>query len=409
MLSVDELINLGLKHSLHTSERKSFRSCRLRWKWAYKDYYYPKVTPQPLEFGVAWHAAKEKWYAPELWKHPDHAEIASALAITTFNETCRQQLKRYEKLNGRPTSEVMASYNERLELGRKMIEYYTTQVSPLLDRGFSPLAVEVPFEVPLGFNCKCNICYSRYKKYIIKRDGVFSVAHEENWKTGIGLPVTYGGRIDMILVDDFGRIFLVDWKSTSRILEAGKQASFLELDDQISSYCAALYKLGKKVSGFIYHEQRKAVPEPPKENTRLNGGRKFSISKTQSTDYDTFKAHIFKHDREALEAGHYGEYLAWLRDEGPKFYQRHQIHRTPTQMEIMWSDLIEEAKDIINDPRIYPQPGRFSCSTCLYQQPCIGRTMNEDYTYTLDTMFDRREKHYYEETEDGDVKRKNVS
>ena len=406
-LSNQELIDLGLKHSIHTSERKSFRSCRLRWNWAYREYYYPKVTPQPLEFGVAYHAAMEKWYDPTIWAHPDHREIGSALAISVFNDTCRKQLERYKKLNGRPTPEVMKNYQERLDLGKKMIEYYTKKISPLLDTKFSPLGVEVPFEIELGFKCKCPKCLERYKEYVIKMDGVFAVVHERLWEESEGLPVTYGGRIDMVAVDDYGRIFIVDWKSTSRILDEGKQATFLELDDQISSYCVALWKLGKPVAGFIYHEQRKAVPEPPQELLRMNKGRRFSVSQNANTDYQTFKAHIFEHDRDALEQGFYSDYLDWLRNEGPRFYQRHQIHRTEAQMQNLFDDMVAEAKDILEDPRIYPQPGRFSCTSCLYRQPCIGRSMNEDYYYTLNSMFDRREKHYYEETEDGDKKREN--
>lgn len=390
-VEVQEYIDLGLCHTLHTSERRSFRSCRRRWNWLYRDYYYPLVTPKPLEFGVAMHEAWQVWYDPEFWDHPDHDIVQAELAKVTFNKVVKEQLANYRKLNGEPDPEKLADYYARTKLGLEMIEYYTQKVSPIIDVGFKPVAVEIPFEVSLGLWCKCESCWTKANIYYK------SIGRSNENIIFNGLPVTYGGRIDMVALDEHGRLWIFDWKTTERIMDEDAEAAHLQLDDQITSYCWALWTLGRPVAGFVYHEQRKAVPQPPQRLSRSYKGRLYSTSKASPTTYSLFKQTIFENDRNALEAGLYEDYLKWLREEGIKFYQRHQIHRNHHEIQNAGKYIKLEAMDIIGSPRIYPQAGRFSCNTCAYRQPCLGVNMGEDYQYTLDTMFEKRDKHYYEE------------
>src|SRR6266403_6085025 len=97
-MELTEYIDKGLVHSIHTSERKSFRSCRRRWDWTSRQMYYPRTTPAPLEFGVAFHAAMEKFYEPTTW-HMD-ISVRLGLAIVEFQRTCNEQRKTYKLLNG---------------------------------------------------------------------------------------------------------------------------------------------------------------------------------------------------------------------------------------------------------------------------------------------------------------------
>src|SRR5215831_19382433 len=159
-MDTSEYIPHGLVHSIHTSERRSFRSCRRRWHWAYKDMFYPLVTPPPLEFGVAFHRAMEHFYNPELWGKD--FEVQKLEAIQYFKSECIRQFKNYRRLNGEPSEEMRKEYQERLDLGIGMLNFYCEQVSPQWDVGFIPLRVEVPFEVlvlsPQGdlLWCKCD-------------------------------------------------------------------------------------------------------------------------------------------------------------------------------------------------------------------------------------------------------------
>ena len=394
MLTVDEYIEKGLIHSIHTSERRAFRACRRRWDWAYREGYHPTVMAKPLEFGIAYHVAMEVWYDPDSWLKDREAQ--SQHAVQAFKQTVYDQYTRYVELNGIPEDLVVDDYNERLELGVAMVEYYTKKVSPVLDVGLTPLAVEIPFEVPLGFRCNCNMCWTKwsaseeYKADFKMKDEVFGVKDDYAYRTSFwsGLSVTFGGRIDAIMMDEQGRVFCFDWKTTSKILDDYDEAAFLELDDQVAGYPVALRKLGKRVDGFIYHEQRKAVPAAPKMLTREYKGKMFSVDKNAPVEYDSFLNAIMNKDLRAYNMGFYDDYLEHLQGPmAPKFYQRHSVIKTDIQINNFWSDLIEEAKDMLREPRIYPQPSRFSCNSCLYRVPCDGKNRGEDYEYTLKTLF----------------------
>jgi len=390
-MDVQKYIDLGLIHSIHTSERRSFRGCRRRWDWSYRQNYHPTVTPKPLEFGTAYHIAMEVWYEPTNW-FGDRTKQAS-LALEAFQDTVQDQYSRYIELNGTPEDEIIESYKDSLILGSDMVRYYTNKISPKIDQDWTPIAVEIPFEVSLGFTCKCEACWKLYYEYLIKH--VFSkyehIKTEEEIKANFpGLPVTFGGRIDAIFKDIQDRIFCVDWKTTSRILDDYDEAAFLELDDQVAGYPVAIRKLGRRVDGFIYHEQRKAVPEPPKQLQRAYKGRVFSTNKTSAVEHESFVNAVMAEDARAYNMGLYDEYLEFLQGNmAPKFYQRHVIYKTDIQIENFWNDLISEAKDMLMEPRVYPQPSRFSCNSCMYRVPCDGQNRGEDFSYTLNTLFVR--------------------
>jgi hypothetical protein len=402
-------IDLKLVHSLHTSVRKSFRSCRRRWKWAYLDKFYPRVTPAPLEFGVAFHAAMEVFYDPDTWTKP--LEVRQALALVKFKKMCEDQLRNFTKLNGEPEITVLDEYKERIKLGLNMIRYYTEHVSPFTDVGFTPIEVEVPFEIPITnpdtkqvLYCKCSECWAKWlvhpvgRKDMQEREAFDTGGLERYIKDWQGLPVTYGGRIDMLAKDELGRYWIYDWKTTSRIMDEDSESSFLTLDDQIASYVWGLRLLGLPVAGFVYVEIKKAYPTTPDELTRLYKGRKYSTSKTLMTTPEIYRRFVSEHDPFAYAEGAYDSYLEWLKREGPKFHQRHQIHKNDYEVDEVGRNIFLEASDIIGNPKIYPQPGRFSCQTCLYRQPCIGQNQGEDYLYTLQSLFEKKERNYYDES-----------
>lgn len=413
-MEVQEYIDAKLCHSVHTSERRAFRSCRRRWNWSYKDMYYPKVTPAPLEFGVSFHLAMEFYYRPETWHDK---ETAAALAIAAFQNSCRTQYRSYIDMNGEPSWEIIQDYRDRVDLGINMLKYYFTVVAPQYDSMWTPIEVEVAFEVPIKnpdtgeqLWCKCDRCWKKWINLEIGKvdQEICRTTHckdrqfdeddyrDSHWR---GLPVTYGGRLDALFQDEHGRFFIVDWKSTSRILDEGKEASFLQLDDQISSYCWALWVLGIDVAGFVYVEFKKAYPKPPEKLAKLYKGKAYSTSKQNMTTAQMVTTTVTAYDPDAYGIGLYDEYLQWLELEGPKFTQRHQINRNENELANIGKNLAYEVMDMVDSPRIYPQPGRFSCPTCLFQQPCVSMNDGSDHQYLLENLFEKRELHYYETRE----------
>jgi hypothetical protein len=356
--------------------------------------YYPKVLQEHLDFGVWFHAAMEKFYDPLTW---NDFEVKQLLAFAAFNQAYESGLKDYRRRNGEPEVETLNKFKELRALGIGMIRHYTEHVSPVVDTGFTPVRVEVPFEVailsPEGdpLWCHCKQCEHKWFSYHQPEHPELFV---ERWG---GLPVTYGGRLDMLAIDDLGRYWIFDWKTTSRILDEDAEASFLQLDDQIASYCWALRSVGIPVAGFVYVEIKKTFPQPPLRLGRSRRECNYSVNRQFLTTAELFRSTVEEEDPYAYSRGLYDAHIEWLKTSGPVFHQRHQVHKNDHEVAEIGKNIWLEAQDLLGDPRVYPQPGRFSCPSCLFRQPCLGMNLGEDYVYTLETMYEKKEKHYYEE------------
>jgi len=406
VLDVDQMIEMRLVHEIHTSERHSFRGCRRRWDWLFNQNYYPLVTPKYFEFGTAFHAGMEKYYDPDTWNFP--RDVIADLAIMEFVKVCEEQRADALKLSQQIyfDDDIEADYEERVELGKGMLKYFFEKVVPVEDHGWRPVKVEIAFMLPIPnpetgeayIWCKCNRCWETVEKAFASVDDEDSWGDPAyvDWSHGreawSGLPVVYAGRIDMLIQDDKGHYWIVDWKTAAQIRGDDE---FLYLDDQIGSYVWALRSFGIDVKGFIYHIQRKAYPGPPQRNKVRRLGRIYSVNQSQPTNYAEYKATVEVEDREAYEAGLYDEHLEWLKENGTIFYSRHQIHKTHVEVQEIERNIGYEALTMC-DPniRIYPESGRFGCTSCAFRQPCLGKNAGEDYLYTLNTMFEKRE-HYY--------------
>jgi len=412
---VTALIRQGLVHEVHTSERRSFRGCRRRWHWIFQDFYYPQVTAKPLEFGVAFHNAMEVLYEPKTWKWPRDVVLGSAKE--KFLETCESQKKKFLESTSSQyiqNEEVEQDYSDRVELGLGMLNYYATEVAPIYDAHLTPLRVEVSFIVPINnpdtgefLFCTCKRCLKTidewYQKTCMEANGEDLVAVQQQASNlrKSGLPVCLAGRIDLLAEDEHGDYWILDWKTAARLARGDASGQdrdeFLELDDQIGSYVMALRrKLGLNVRGFIYVELKKAFPSPPQRNTQVRLGRMYSVNRQQAVDYDSYLKTVKEEDTDAYEAGLYDEHLEWLKSEGPKFHNRYQVVKSEPELEEIERQLFLEASEMC-DPnlRVYPSPGRFSCGFCAFRQPCLETYRQMDPQYLLDTLFDKRDKHYW--------------
>lgn len=406
---VNDMIEKRLVHSIHTSERRSYRGCRRRWNWLFNEFYYPLVTAKPLEFGQAFHKAMEKYYDPMTWHDK---ETAAALAQAAFVQVCKEQHSQYMKLNkGNIDPEMKKDYDERIQLGLGMLRHYTKWVSPVHDVNFKPVKVEIEFEVPIKdphgryLACRCNKCWARevahYGTHINEPD----YNYRDVWR---GLPVTYGGRIDMLAEDELGRYWVFDWKTAARMsgVEPGSSDDFMLLDDQITSYCWALWTLGIPVVGFVYAEIKKAVPEEPEPNKTQRLGRWYSVNKQLNTTYDIYYKTVSENDPVAFSQGLYDNFLDYLKStDGPRYHVRHVVFRSETELANAGYNIWQEASEMV-DPnlKIYPSPGRFSCGNCAFKDPCLSMNKGEDFQYTLDTLFEKRVRAYWEKESSTDSK-----
>jgi hypothetical protein len=374
------------------------------------------MTAKPLEFGVAFHSAMEVLYDPTTWRMPREPVINAAKQ--TFVEVCEMQKAKFlESVNAQyiPNEETEQDYNERVELGVGMLDYYAKNVAPEYDRHMTPISVEQEFLVPIQnpdtgeyLFCTCKRCLKTIDEWYQQQpmdglddDAKLAIAQRAYNLRLSGLPVCLAGRIDLIAEDAHGDYWIVDWKTTARLARGDasgqERDEFLQLDDQIGSYVMALRrKLGLNVRGFIYVELKKAYPEPPQRNSQVRLGRMYSVNKQQAVSYDMYLKTVRENDTEAFEAGLYDDHLEWLKNEGPNFHGRYQVMKSDDELEEIERQLFLEAADMC-DPnlRIYPSPGRFSCGFCAFRQPCLETFGKGDPQYLLDTLFDKRDKHYW--------------
>lgn len=428
LATVNDYIEAGLTHQIHTSERMSRRGCRRRHAWVFRDMYYPYITAKPLELGVALHKGWETFYDP-MNRLDGETDTAYALARVAFKQKCEEQKQKFiANLSHMYTPEVDADYKERVELGLGMLEFWYREVVPRYDHNFTPIKVEIPFEVPVeGLWCKCNLCWKRHFNHPSYEEAfqawmftqVSNPQSDEDdfkWRSRYrraewrGLPVTYGGRVDMLAQDTSGDYWIVDWKSTTRMTNAEPNVAdeFLLLDDQITSYCWAFHVLGIPVKGFIYVEIKKAYPKEPEPNKVQRLGRWYSVNKMQETTYEIYKRTVEENDPVAYEQGLYDDFLDYLKTTATleSYVHRHQIHRNEVELANAGYYIYQEAAELIDENlATFPSPGRFACNSCAFREPCLAKNRGEDFEYALDTMFEKRKQHYWETAESTTDKR----
>jgi hypothetical protein len=196
--------------------------------------------------------------------------------------------------------------------------------------------------------------------------------------------------------DNYGRFWVFDWKTAASLTQVGED-DYLYLDDQITSYCWALWTLNIDIAGFIYAEIKKVAPSEPEPLKRPYRDKMYSVNKQNNYDPDLYEITVKENDPAAYEAGLYDEYIDHLRSPENDFTRRHEIPRTDLELQSAGETIYLEALDII-DPnlRVYPSPGRFSCRFCAFQGPCLSKNRREDHQYDLDSSFEKRSYHYWE-------------
>lgn len=376
-------------HCIHSSERRSFRSCRQRWYWNFVSGYVPQEMPKPLEMGIAFHEGMEQIYEPSRWDDTSDQEKLDA-GIARFTEVCEKQKARFLKVTGQTklNQAYGDDYQERIDLGIGMMTHYMKEVHPSADKWFKPVAVEVAIATDLYYPDVPMVhrlgktpgdvmrCYNSPNCGQIHDDGA---------------PVTLNGRVDALLEDlAYGGYYVADWKTAAQLIVHGE---FLQLDDQITSYCGALqHDFNLDIRGFMYAEFKKAFPQPLKKLTRLQQGRKLSTAKDQPTTYAVALESIMDIDPEGHEAGFYDDYLAELQGpHAPKFHQRFPVVQSNTKLKNVLVNVATEALDITNpELLIYTAASKNNCGACAYQAPCLGKQNGEDYQYTLKSAFRKR-------------------
>jgi len=367
---------------IRTSDRTLYKRCRLQWDFSSKIRmdYEPARSKFYYDFGTAWHAALAEWYNPERWTTASVDDRAIS-AKQNFNASLNTQLKLYRD-RGIDDMELEREFEEAMTLGPAMLDNY---IPYSLERDdFTPIRVEQEFEVTIGHMF----------------DGKFYAGHSGEGIVGC-TPVVYQGRVDALVQDLLGNYWIAEWKSAEKAPSESNR--WLAVDAQSGSYAWALQKmLGIPIKGVIHRTTLKRAPEPPRI---LKGGR-LSIDKRQYTNYQLFSAKLrdicttgdIANNPEAIQRRYnnaleeYGEYLEFLASpDAPKFIYSEQVTRNPNQIENIGKWIAAEAREMLSDPDIYPNPSSINCSICPFYGVSLAWQEGSDWRFILDSQFVKRD------------------
>lgn len=346
---------------IRTSDRGQFKRCRTLWDFTSKMRHNFEYSPgiEPLDFGIAIHAGAEAYYDPVLWDGPP--EVREGLAKAGFMEHMndwKARIKAADQWDARKTV-----WEEHVVMGIGMLEHYFLW-APNADQGWRPVKSEIEFEVPIPVTPGTKL------------PGLEFSITSDNTLQYQGVPVVYQGRVDLILEkESTGELWILDHKTAAQF----GQTEHLELDQQCGSYYWALrQQLGLDIAGVIYSEWRKKVPKEP---DMLKSGLP-SKNKSQATTPELYKKKL---EELGLDTEMYADFLQTLQNDGQQYFRRIPIHRSTEELKALEANIVNEAIDMINDPRIYPNPSRWNCNGCQFRSPCLMRQEGSDWDWYLNS------------------------
>lgn len=345
---------------IRTSERRTFKRCVLRWKWAYLDGLRSKETAHALWFGSGIHEALAHYYSPGLKRPKDFVEVWEAWCDNGSGDG------EYS-----PVNELGDAYIESRELGIIMLTGYAKKWGEV-DCKWDFIQPEMPFQVMIPLDD--------------------------------GTKIQYDGTFDGVYIDgnDRNKFKLLENKTAKAI-----NRNHLSLDDQGGSYWAIAQTILKhrgilsakqNIAGIQYNYLRKAIPDERPQNddgyftnkptkahyvaalTGVDGWTEFKLSRMKIDELESIAA-----------ANHYLVTGEVSKTQPPPLFERFWIKRTPRERqsqiqaikdEALWMKAAREgALPIIKNPTM-------DCSwDCSFFAMCELRDAQSDWEDFRDQVF----------------------
>ena len=342
---------------LSTTERQEFKECRRRWDFASlsRQGLEPNRPAVALWFGTGIHHALELWYSGQ--------ETDIAKAWLDWYDT---ELARLEESQTVLWDEQKKALEETRDLGQKMLEGYEIWAS-----------VE-DYKPQFGFK-KVLYTEREFAVYVPDEHGQayrFTDGNGQEWE------IWLVGRLDMVVEDFDGRVWVLDHKTSKDRLDE----DILILDDQMTMYLwAAQQILQHPIEGCYYNVLRKKLPVVPQV---LASGKGLSKAKSIDTTYEVYLQAI---EDNGFDPADYEEILGILANKRTAFFERVKVHRNSHEIAMAGRMLLLEGIDMLNQPYIYPNPTRDCKWKCDYKDLCLAMNRNDDVDYLKKTLFHSRE------------------
>lgn len=313
------------------TERAVFRACRRKWLLSTIHRLQAPGANESFWIGELLHAGLAAYYS-----HP------------------LQDGERRER-SGRARAEALAAYDAAAD----------GAVATVRDElGFLWEYGREPWEEAVRLGRAMLDAYFRYDR---STGGIGRVVVvERRWR--VRIPGTTGRltlRIDLVAVDDRGRLAVVDHKSAAQRL----QDAMLDIDDQFTAYFWGYHaETGEWPDRVVRNILYKREAKPP----RLLKSGKLSKDKDQSTTYELYLEEV---KRLGLPRAEYEDMLSYLAGrDWEQFFERQSTIRTQGQMAEFERNLRTEWRDmrrVASHPEeAYPSPSPFNCPKCPVRLIC---------------------------------------
>lgn len=366
MLNIAHLADGRKAIIIRTSDRISFKKCRRSWSWSshLKGNLGPSYLAAPLWFGSAIHYALEDFHGYRKFETASDAFRAYCIA------TSKQHLR-----------DLPDDAHEHYDLGVAMMDYYenywlrekkadATFWEPDPHTGEEIPQVEVNFEIPVPLDQHPDL-------------QAFAEACGADC-------ILYRGTIDRISIDEFGRLWVVEYKTA-------KKAEHLhyQTDPQVTTYVWAAQNIypDHEIAGVVYHQFVKNEPKPP----RILANGKISTASNLLTSAPLYRA--------ALERMYGSVGLAPLDNQrfltevmskedenNDKFIQRTYIERNSHMTMAEAQKILLELEDMCNpNLPLYPNPTRDCSRLCSFLAACVAFDDGGDWEQILADRFSPRD------------------
>jgi hypothetical protein len=341
---------------IRTSDRTQFRSCRRRWGWQshLRQGLGQKEHASPLWLGSGMHYGLEDFHGPKIYPSATDAFLA-------YTEATR---------GNRHSVALPIDLDDLIELGAAMLDYYErfwlSNRDPLQTYIYKgQYQVEVNAIVPIDMGLL---------------PGWAKDSYDEIW---------YSLTFDRVIVDDQDRLWIVEYKSAKRM-----ETRHYETDPQVSAYCwAGSHVYGRPIEGVIYQQHLKTIPRAP----RILANGTISVDQRQQTTRAMYRAaliQLYGNDTAKWPSRNVDmlNHLGYVEDETKDiFVRRDRIRRNEHFCQAEGEKIVMELEEILDpDVALYPNPSRFHCYFCPFQNACINMDDGSDFEYELEQFFQPR-------------------
>lgn len=324
---------------LRTSDRVLFKRCRRLWGWLSHLRQGRTLYEQQdyLWFGTGIHYALEDYHGLNLYEHPARAFHAYVIA-------------------SRSAGILPPTWQEHEELGIALMHYYADE-------------------------------WLRYRPALqtFEVDGIPQVEVNGVIDLGVrgydGRRVLYGFTMDRIVVDEWGRLWVQEYKTAKQI-----RLFHFDTDDQVTAYCWCAWKLYQRpIAGVVYQQFLKKIPVLPK----VLATGKISTDIRQPTTaalYNKLLVDMFGSPELAPQeyVNCLNKFRAQEDEDKDKFIVRHRIERNQRQLESFEAKVLMELEDITNpNLPLYPNPTRDCEYMCPMQAACVAMDDGSDWEGTI--------------------------